>query len=230
MALTKYRIPIVIARLFAACVLLRGSVLAEDQPALPPREEWQVWTDVIHTTPVSASVDWHLMGTLKLGRGFTRLVNERFGTGFTFRLNRFVSFSPYYGFSAFQPYAGRDVREHRAVIDTTLHWTFGGFSFSDRNRLERRFVDDFRDSTRYRNSFLVEHPVESGRANLRVFAYDEVFWESALHAWNRNRFAAGVKRRFSPMITVDVYYLRQNDGFARPGDIHAVCTTVRLRS
>jgi len=47
--------------------------------------------------------------------------------------------------------------------------------------------------------------------------------------WVRNRFASGIIKPLNKNITLELYYLRQNDGRTLPGDIHAIGTTWRIR-
>ena len=65
--------------------------------------------------------------------------------------------------------------------------------------------------------------------SLQLFASDEVFYDWSFDAWVRNRFAVGVSRKFNKYFTGDLYYMRQNDGRSRPGDLHIIGATYRLR-
>jgi len=57
---------------------------------------------------------------------------------------------------------------------------------------------------------------------------DEVWYDSLQNAWTRNRVSAGVIKQFSRRFTAEFFYLRQNDGRARPGDAHVIGTLFKL--
>jgi hypothetical protein len=99
---------------------------------------------------------------------------------------------------------------------------------SDRNQFERRLRFPI-NSTRYRNRFQIEHPIKIRDTSVQLFVSNEVFYDWSFNDWVRNRFAVGVSRRFNKHFTGDVYYMRQNDGRSRPGDLHIIGATYRLR-
>ena len=63
----------------------------------------------------------------------------------------------------------------------------------------------------------------------RVIDPDEVYYEWRYHAWTRNRFIIGGGKSLSERLALDIYYVRQNDGFSHPGDLNAVGFTLRRR-
>jgi len=85
------------------------------------------------------------------------------------------------------------------------------------------------NSTRYRNRLQLEHPLKVGKTSLQLFASDEVFYDWSVDDWVRNRFAIGLSRRFNQHFTGDFYYTRQTDGRSRPGDLHIIGATYRVR-
>ncbi|MEJ7712427.1 MAG: hypothetical protein WKF84_21880 [Pyrinomonadaceae bacterium] len=58
-----------------------------------------------------------------------------------------------------------------------------------------------------------------------MFVADEVFYDWSVDDWVRNRFTIGVSKVFNKTFTGDLYYMRQNDGRSRPGDLHVIGTT-----
>ena len=54
--------------------------------------------------------------------------------------------------------------------------------------------------------------------------------ECSLVAYSfRNRFSVGVIKEFNKQLAGELFYLRQNDGRARPGNLHVIGTTLRIR-
>lgn len=100
---------------------------------------------------------------------------------------------------------------------------------SSRNLIERRLLNSRPNTTRYRNLLRAERPLRLRNLDLRFFIANEVFFDSAAGAWSRNRFSTGGNYSFSKSATLEVYYLRQSDGSARPGDINVIGTTFRFQ-
>ncbi|HEX6732175.1 MAG TPA: DUF2490 domain-containing protein [Pyrinomonadaceae bacterium] len=213
--------------LFVSFVLFATKVVG--QPASPPETDIQQWNDVQIAVPVTKDIDFNLLGTLRIGRDISRAVDERIGVGFTVRAGKYLSFTPSYLHIGMQPFEGRKLWESRLSFATTLRFQTGKFRLSDRNLFERRYRHPGIPSTRYRNRFQVEHPIGRDTIKLSLFASDEVFYDWSVDRWVRNRFAAGVSKVLNSNLTLDVYYLRQNDGISRPGDLHVIGTTWRIR-
>jgi hypothetical protein len=114
-------------------------------------------------------------------------------------------------------------KEHRIVFEQHLRKLLrGGILLSDRNREDFRIIDgDF--SFRYRNRVTLEREFRIKNRSLTPYASAETSYDSRFDAFNRNRFAFGfvqtLKAKHAPLkmlfperdITVDIYYMRQND-------------------
>jgi hypothetical protein len=193
------------------------------------RTDNQQWTDVQFAVPVTKTIDFNLLGTLRLGRDIHNPVDERVGAGFTFRFGKYFSVSPSYLHIATQPIPRRRVWENRLSLPLQLRFDAGRFRLSDRNLFERRIRNSGLKTNRYRNKFQVEHSLGAKKWRLSWFLADEVFYDWAVDRWVRNRFSAGVIKVFNKHFTQDIYYLRQNDGVSIPGDLHVIGTALRFR-
>jgi hypothetical protein len=140
-----------------------------------------------------------------------------------------VSLSPNYVHIGMQPFAGRRIWENRLTLPVTLRFNLGDFRLSDRNQVEWRLRNSGTKSTRYRNRFQVEHPIGPDDLALSLFVADEVFYDWTVNAWVRNRFSVSGSKVFNKHFTQEIYYLRQNDSFSVPGDLHVIGTTLRFR-
>src|SRR5690349_8351767 len=129
----------------------------------------QQWTDVQFAVPLTKTIDFNMLGTLRFGRDITRPVDERLGLGATFRFGKYLSVSPSYLYIATQPVKNRRGWESRLSLPVTLRFNAGDFRLSDRNLFERRFRRPGTNSTRYRNKFQVEHPVGAKDWQLSLF-------------------------------------------------------------
>lgn len=192
------------------------------------QDDTQFWNDIQVAVGLNKQVDFNLYGTFRFGRDFTHLVDRRTGVGFTFKVGKYLTFAPSYLNIITRPFENRKGRENRLTFAATARLPLGKFVLSDRNQFERRLRSPV-DSTRYRNRLQLERPVKLGETQLTLFASEEVFYDWSVDDWVRNRFAAGVSRKFNKYFTADVYYMRQNDGRARPGDLHILGATYRLR-
>jgi hypothetical protein len=189
----------------------------------------QQWTDVQLGIPLTKTIDFNMLGTLRLGRDITRPVDERLGLGATFRFGQHLSFSPNYVYIGTQPVKNRRGWESRFSLPLTLRLNAGAFRVSDRNQLERRIRHPGSNSWRYRNKFQIEHPLGAKDWQLSWFVAEEVFYDWAIDRWVRNRVSIGVTKVFSKHFTQDLYYLRQNDGVSVPGDLNVVGTALRFK-
>ena len=65
--------------------------------------------------------------------------------------------------------------------------------------------------------------------NSRASIADEVFYDSLASAWIRNRFYIGAAKKINEHFTLELYYVRQNDGHSRPVDINALGSIFKFR-
>jgi hypothetical protein len=208
-------------------VLLFLSVNAPAQ--LPDQTDNQIWSEVQLAVPVTRTIDFNILGGLRLGRNISHPIDERIGAGFTYRAGKYVTIAPNYLHIGMQPFAGRRVWENRVTIPATLRFNVGKFRLSDRNQFERRFRNTGVNTNRYRNRIGVEHSVGPVDWGLSGFVMDEVFYDWAVDRWTRNRFSIGATKVFNKHYTQDFYYLRQNDSFSVPGDLNVIGTILRFR-
>jgi uncharacterized protein DUF2490 len=194
-----------------------------------PETDVQNWNDVQLSMPVSKKVDFVVLGTLRLGNNLTTPVDERFGAGFNFKLNSYLTLQEsVFGRVARAP-RGRSEHETRLTLGATLQKPLGEFTLSDRNWFEKRWRDPQVDSWRYRNRLRLEHPFQINKTKFNWFISDEVFYDWSVRDWVRNRAAIGASHAFNKQLTLELYYLRQNDGRSRPGDLHVIGSLWRIR-
>jgi hypothetical protein len=219
-------------RLHLLIVIILGctSIILAQSPLLAaPKDDTQLWNDTQLAVPLGKTVDFRLNGTIRIGRNVTRPVDERLGIAFAFKAGKYLTVAPGWLIIGMQPSERRRSREQRLVLPLTVRFNLGRFTISDRNQFERRYRRPQGDSTRYRNGVTVEHPFSLNGLKLSWIVGDEVFYDWSFNAWVRNRFLVGVSRRFNEHLTSDFYYMRQNDGRSRPGDLHVIGTTLRIR-
>jgi hypothetical protein len=194
-----------------------------------PKSDNQSWNDVQLTVPLTKVVDFTMQGTLRLGDNVTQTVDQRWGIGFVIKVNKYLSFNPFYFHREARPPNGRHESEDRATLGATVRLPAGKFTISDRNYFERRWREPQVDAWRYRNRIQLEHPFEIGKKKFTWFVSDEVFYDWSLRVWPRNRASAGLTHPFNKHVTLELYYTRQNDSHTRPGDLNIIWSTWRIK-
>ena len=208
-------------------LLISSALLAQGQT--PSETDNQNWNDVYLFVPIAKQVDFVMQGTMRLGRDISHPVDERVGVGFSFRFGKYLTVVPNYLHIRTQPFENRRGYENRLSVAATVRFPIGKFTLGDRNLFERRLRHPGGDSTRYRNRLQIDHPVGPAKHKLSLFVSDEVFYDWSFDHWVRNRFAVGMTKVLSKHLTGDLYYLRQNDSHALPGDLHVIGTALRIR-
>lgn len=227
-----HRVPMKqISLLLVSCVALFCFTRTTFAQTPAPENDTQLWTDVQlqHWLNKKKTVDLIFTGTFRLGRNLSHPVDERAGLGFAFKLGKYLTFTPSYLYIATQPSVGRKGYENRLTADGTVKFNLGEYTFIDRNLVERRLRNSQADSTRYRNRLRIERPAKLSSKEYRFFIADEVFYDWSVNEWVRNRFSVGANTVFKTRYTGELYYLRQNDGRSRPGDLHVIGTSLKIR-
>lgn len=218
--------------LLSALILLLplcvGSTVAAQDLADDPREDTQFWNETQIILPLQERIGLMFFGVLRIGRDLSRPVDERGGVGIAFKAHRYLTIIPSWLYVAQQPAPTRKNIEHRLIFNATVNFPLGKFAVTDRNLIERRRRNGRGDFTMYRNRVQIDHPARIGQIKFRVYVADEAWYDSLQNAWTRNRISAGVIKQFSPHFSAELFYLRQNDGRARPGNAHVLGTLVKI--
>jgi hypothetical protein len=214
--------------LFVIAILLCAFIAAIAQTRVP-KSDVQSWTDIQLSVPINKKVDLLIQGTLRFGGNITTPVDERWGFGFNYKLQKYVTLNELYFHREAKPPNGRQEREDRLTVGATLRKPIGKFALVDRNWFERRWRAPQVDAWRYRNRVQLEHPFEINKAKFTGYVSDEVFYDWSVHDWVRNRFAVGANHAFNKHFTLDLYIMRQNDGRSRPGDITILGSQLRFK-
>lgn len=188
-------------------------------------EDLQSWNDVQLTIPVNKKIDVVLQTTFRFGQNITRLSEARIGAGAVFKINKAVSFSPSYTYIEARNTAGVFQYEHRYSVRGTYKFPIKSFGLSHRSIYEYR-VRSSGHTWRYRPSLTFEKELpEKFLSKAKFFITEEPFYVSTTRKFSRNRFSLGISKVINKNLTLDVYYLRQNDGFSHPGDLNVLGTS-----
>ena len=170
----------------------------------------------------------HIERQPSAGRGF---FEDRGAFTATFKASKYVSLAPSFLYIKRNFSVGQNDVEKRPSVAVTFTLPRPRFTLSDRNLVERRLRRPQGNSTRYRNLLQLQYPFVVRGRHLTLLVSDEVSHESAMKAWVRNRFLAGIRKQLNNYCSADFYYIRQNDGRARalPGDFHVIGFSLALR-
>lgn len=193
------------------------------------RDDNQSWNDVQLTVPVGEQFDFTLSGTFRFGKNITRLNDRRVAVGFVYKPKKYLSFQPFYWNIVARNSSGKFKQEHRLNFRATYRFPFKTFGLSHRSWFEYR-IRKPRSSWRYRPSLTFEKDIpKKFIEGARVFVTEEIFYDSILNKFSRNRFSVGVTKTINKKLSLDVYYLRQNDGFSVPGDLNVIGTAWKIK-
>ena len=198
---------------------------------IAPQEDTQSWNEIQAAVPVNHKLDIILTGQVRFGRNFRDYVDEHLGVGggFTFKQSKYLQFTETYSYIVNRPAPNRNAYENRLNLSATaISPKFSGVTVSNRVLFERRWRKPA-NSWRYRNRLQIERTFKPNKLEFRLFASDEIYYDFLAKSWLRNRFIVGAGKPISKQLSLDVYYLRQNDGRSRPGDIHVIGTGLRIR-
>lgn len=190
---------------------------------IPPRNDSQFWNETQFIIPLKKEKDekgkefdriaLNVTTTLRVGRNWTYLVDERIGFGFDFKVNKYLTLAPSYLYRADQPYVGKSERESRFRFAATLEKKFSKFSIKNRNLIEYR--DRYRNvanSTRFRNKTTLSIPLTKDKKEIFTpFIADEPYYDFLVKGWTRNEFSAGISKKFNQNFSADFFYLYQRN-------------------
>jgi len=216
------------AAVFTMVLTIAGKI--EAQANQVPKSDNQSWNDLQISISMTKKVDFTTQLTGRFGDNITQLVDLRYGVGWVFRPNKYLSFNPFYFHREARPPNGKHESEDRLTLGATVRFPpVGKFTLADRNWFERRWRDPQVNAWRYRNRVQLEHPFTVEKKKFTWFVSDEVFYDWSLHVWPRNRFSGGITHPFNKHLTLELYYTRQNDGRTRPGDLNIIWSAWRVR-
>lgn len=205
-------------------------IWAQSPTPTPPREDdFQSWNDATLTRPLSKKVDLVIPLTLRLGKNVSRIQETRVGIGFALKPHSRITITPGYGFIRARNSAGDFIRENRLTLATVVRFPVEKIGISHRSLFEYR-IRQTGKSWRYRPSITVEKALpDSWIKGMKVYITEEPFYDSAAGRFSRNRLSMGVNKVLTKKLSVDLFYLRQDDRNSSISPIHALGTHWRVR-
>jgi Protein of unknown function (DUF2490) len=192
-------------------------------------EDIQSWNDVSLTVPMTKQFDFYTALTLRFGKNLTRFNDERIAVGFVYKPNKSWSFQPFYWHINARNSRGQFLTEQRLNLRAGYRFPFKKFGLSHRSTFEYRFRRPL-NSFRYRPSLTFDKDIPKNIIpKAKFYITEEVFYDSLLKKFSRNRFSVGITKTLTKKLSVDLYYMRQNDGYTHPGDLNVVGTNWKIK-
>ena len=194
-----------------------------------PEEDFQSWNDVQIAAAMTKKVDFYTAFTARFGKNVSRVHDTRYAVGFIYKPTKSLSFQPFYLYIDARNTNSRFRVEHRLNLRAVYRFPFKEFGLSHRSLFEYRLRRP-RNSFRYRPSLTFEKAVPKNIIpKATFFVTEEVFYDSLLKKFSRNRFSVGINKTLNKKLSLDLYYMRQNDGTTRPGDLNVVGTSLKVK-
>lgn len=188
----------------------------------------QSWNDVQITVPITEKFDFFLLGTWRFGKDVSRLNDRRIAVGYVYKPTKSLSISPFYWNIVARNASGKFRQENRLNLRITYRFPFKKFGLSHRSGFEYR-IRQPQNSWRYRPSLTFEKGIEKIIPKSKFFVTEEVFYDSILNKFSRNRFSIGITKTINKKLSLDLYYMRQNDGYTHPGDLNVIGTSWKIK-
>lgn len=193
------------------------------------RDDTQFWNDLLVSLPVHKRIDFLFQTTARFGKNLSNFTEGRVGAGLMFKLTKSVSVLPSYHYIETRNALGSLRTEHRFSLRGIYKFPMKKFDLSHRSTFEYR-VRTVGNSWRYRPSLVFEKTIpERLLRGAKFFITEEPFYVSTTGKFSRNRISAGVSKTLNEHLTLELYYLRQNDRFSLPGDLHVIGTTWKVK-
>ncbi len=191
----KFFIYIVMRKIFFILATIGfGILITNAQNALVDQDDVQSWDDVQLTVPISKQFDFYTAVNLRFGKNITRLNDGRYAVGFIYKPNKSWSFQPFYWFINARNSKSQFKAEHRLNLRVGYRFPIKSFGLSHRSWFEYRLRQPL-NSFRYRPSLTFDKDIPKNIIpKAKFYVTEEVFYDSLLNKFSRNRFTVGITR------------------------------------
>ena len=215
--------------LLAVTLLSITASAAAQSNSRPDDEDVQSWNEVQLIAPMTKKVDFFVGLTGRFTNNAKQFNEGRIGLGYLWKPTKALTISPFYLYIRAPVIARRFRTEHRLHLGASYKFPIKSFGLTHRSLYEHRLRSG-RSSWRYRPSLKFEKELPKKLlSDAKWFLMEEPFYVSATGKWSRNRFSVGVSKTINKNLSLDVYYLRQNDGYSHPGDLNVIGTSWKVK-
>jgi hypothetical protein len=232
----------------ALALLLRGG--AVDGIA----SDWQFWPEASWHFPLKEGSQLTLVARITQDDG-TQEQDLQLGPSLTFDLDTFrasyaqtaeerdrtyLTLGVGYRYIRSEDLTEDPTVEHRGIVELTPRWYLPhGITVSDRNRVDLRWIEGDRYSTRYRNRLHVQRNFHMRRLAFTGYAEIEAFNDSRHEGWERVRYGIGIELPLRGLLirsglihgkgsVLKVYYIYQDERRHLDTSLNAVGVTYKM--
>lgn len=213
-------------------VLFTFAALAQTD-SLP--EQTQSWNEVQLILPLKFGKDRKgkqidkitatFSGISRIGRN--EFLDNRVSATADYRINRHLSVFGGVLYRQDEITKNQPRNETRLTTGATISVAWRGFTFRDRNMFEHRFRNNRADLNLYRQRIQISRPITYKKKELFApFISEEGYLDTRTKEWVQNEFYAGITRRFTPKVSLDIAYLRSD---TRPINVNGLSLNLRIR-
>lgn len=205
-----------------------------------PANDTQWWNEISISKPLVKAKDKHDKSFDRLSLNFTeifrfgnnvKLVSDhRIGFGFDFKINPNITLTSNYLYIYSKPKLNTRDYENRFGFAVTFEKKFGKITLKDRNLLEYRAKNSKPNSFRYRNRFTFSYQVTKDKKEIfSPFISVDPHYDFAVKKWNRNELFAGITRKINKNLSLDIFYLRQDNISGLPKTINGFGLGLKIK-
>jgi hypothetical protein len=208
---------------------------ALSQTSLP--EKFQSWNEVQLIVPLARKKDSKgktvdrvtatFSGILRIGRKNWDFLDNRYGVTLDFRVNKFLSLMTATLYRKDELVVNRRNYETRLDFGFVATKTWKKITFKDRNMYEHRFRNSRSDTNLYRNRLNISYPIKHKEKEIfSPFISEEGYLDLKTKKWVQNEFYAGITRKLTPKISLDLAYVRNDSS---PTNVNGFSTSLKIK-
>lgn len=219
--LRKWRATVLATALFLD--LGSAGALVAGEPA-----DTQLWNDGKLTIRLNDRFDLVGGGALRLGDDISQVIRTSGLLAINVWAAPFLFFTPTYQYIVDHPVQGGRIIENRLGLVPTLTAPLGNTKLTLSNAVEYRSFNNKPDSWRWRPKLKLSHPLGSKVLALSAYTTGELFYEFGPNSWTRSRLFAGLEKRISDHLALELYYCRQLALKANQQDLNIIGLSWRI--
>jgi len=221
--------------LIAPFLIFLFSETSFSQTSLPSK--FQSWNELQLVVPLKRKEDSSgkkvdlvtatFTGILRIGRKNWDFIDNRYGVTLDFRVNKYFSLTAAALYRKDELVVNRRNYETRLDLGFVVAKTWKNFSFKDRNMYEHRFRNSRSDTNFYRNRITVSYPIKHREREIFApFILNEGYFDLKTKKWTQNEFFAGITRKITPKISLDLAYIRNDSS---PTNVNGFSTSLKIK-
>lgn len=206
----------------------------------PSTNDFQIWHETSVVFPLVKArnkkdkefdrLTFFLSGVLRFSSNSSGFFDERIDFGFSYRLNKYLSFTPEYLYRGIQLTHSNHQFEHQIRFAVAPENRWKKVALIDRNQIEYRIRHSRPDSVRYRNRLRFEYSIlKNKKGFFTPFVSTEPFYDFSVKKFARNELFAGINKKFSKTFAADFFYLFVKD-INSPKTINGFGINLRFRA